>query len=1282
MLKETSIANRYEIIGMLGKGGMGSVYRVLDSETKKELACKVMHEKLDNEQALQRFSAEFKVTSQLHHPNIVTAYDFGFLEDGRPFYTLELIHGKTLETFTREKGGFRDLFAIIFDVCLALDRIHQAGLVHNDVKDRNIMIDENQRGVLMDLGLVCTGLSGDGNFKGTIGYAAPEIIRGETYDHRSDLYSLGVVIYRCLSGQLHVNQESIGTILNAQLTGDIVPLHHRVINLDPRLVAAIHKLLSIDPFNRFASAGDLISELAQIPETGFSEKAANLTPAYGIPEDFIGREDFLEQLQKPLFAPSPETQLQLLIGPEGIGKTRLARELKISVQTNGLRFIHVSATKAINDALYVIRSVISYALHERGREADQIAANSSQWLAMLFPEEDKFNPAGDSFETLEMDLKRQNLISGLAICLTSLISDKSTVLFVDDFQNAGAMTVRWISSLLTQKNTQYPFLIILAAEVPAWTDKINNDTIYRNFLNQFQTTSNQIHLETLTYDEIQNFLVRRFDSTLAEKDFIDRLMEETGGNPMFLELVIRDLIERKKLYRKSFRWTFDLKSLLEIPVAGGMQEILIRRLNLLGKLEYTALQVLSIFPGFVSFELVQQLFNEDFATTLKIVKQLVDKGFAREKRVGSQHYYGFHQNQFRTIVYGKISEIHRTELHHNAAVLIRKSAEKENSAALAYHFARGGDLDQAIRFSYKAGTEAADVFAFEEASEYFINSLKYLKIMEYPKPNSKNQYLFATYNRLAQSYSETGETWKAEDTLLQYLHVASEFGHISDRIRILQNLAVLKLNQGLIPKAEWYFQEAEGLLTEEHTDNPSTRYLQMGLLLNCGILLMQKGRLEEAKSHFFSVMKLSETDHQQYFYAAAAAHLDITLGLNLEKSNFRQEALRLAINNKFHDIRYICMSNEITDLIYQGKISSARTKANKLIQDADKYGSSKWRLIVRLYSLPALLWAGAWCEATALLTQINALQSKISIQKYFDRLIHAAGSLELFKCNFSDAITYFNQALEKATELEKTVFHLEISLDLIQAEIRSGLIKQAESRLQSIAQKARELNLKRFESHIDFLHKLLIWESDRPTWRRSSSISNTTELNALQSQILEMAAAERTGKEISTMSWQSLYEIIQDQGIHYLSVQLVIYRLNCWLKGKQTLRSQELDQLRTQLLTAREFCFKNSLDQLRLELDQLHLAMGKRVCDPEIVYQARKNIECTAGFKGAETQMIQNYAILSDTVDLESLRKSLIHETDIQLTQEMLMKLAQDSGGQALLHLLKDIQQKMSDSDL
>jgi len=268
----------YEVVSQLGGGGMGEVYRANDSRLHRLVAIKVIGLTGDRDH-LRRFEQEARSIAALNHPNIVAIYDVGTHKDS-PFLVTELLEGETLrERVNRGPLAVRKAIEIATHIAQALSAAHQRGIVHRDLKPENIFLTRDGHTKLLDFGLskeqafgaggeVAATLTGSattpGTVMGTVGYMSPEQVRGQAVDHRSDIFSLGTVLYEMLSGRKAFAGPSSVETMNAILTTEPAEIDTTATRIPPGLDRIVRHCLEKDPADRFQSARDLTFALGAL----------------------------------------------------------------------------------------------------------------------------------------------------------------------------------------------------------------------------------------------------------------------------------------------------------------------------------------------------------------------------------------------------------------------------------------------------------------------------------------------------------------------------------------------------------------------------------------------------------------------------------------------------------------------------------------------------------------------------------------------------------------------------------------------------------------------------------------------------------------------------------------------------------------------------------------------------------------------------------------------------------------------------------------------------------
>jgi serine/threonine protein kinase len=271
----------YEIVGLLGAGGMGEVYKAHDHRLAREVAIKILPDSLHSQEQIVRFKREAQAAGTLNDPHIVAVFDTG-MHEGTPYVVSELLNGRTLRDLMLE-GPLRPRKAIEYaiQIALGLAAAHEQGVYHRDLKPGNIFVTRDGQIKLLDFGLAKFGarppeidgrlttetgpLTGPAAILGTAGYAAPEQIRGDASDHRADIFSFGCTLHEMLCGDRAFHGHSNIELLTAILRDDPSPLA-TTLNLPAGLDHVVRRCLEKNPRERFQSARDLAFHLQQIQE--------------------------------------------------------------------------------------------------------------------------------------------------------------------------------------------------------------------------------------------------------------------------------------------------------------------------------------------------------------------------------------------------------------------------------------------------------------------------------------------------------------------------------------------------------------------------------------------------------------------------------------------------------------------------------------------------------------------------------------------------------------------------------------------------------------------------------------------------------------------------------------------------------------------------------------------------------------------------------------------------------------------------------------------------------
>lgn len=401
-----SPTERYELLEEIGHGGFATVYRTRDKMLDRSVALKELNSHLLADKSwITRFRQEAKLIARLDHPRIVTIHDVG-----PAFIVMRLVNGPTLAELLAERTRlpWAETLDVITAVGEALDFAHEQGILHRDLKPANILLDPERGPLLTDFGLAKlmseNSLSQSGNVVGTPYYIAPEIWDGEEATPQTDTYALGCILYEMLTGQKLFFGETPPTVMAAHFQTPGFPTRWPA-EVPTGITAVLTKALARRPQERYATANDLVQALKALadgPATAVAAASAGPTaPRQNLPRpptSFVGRDDEIQKISQLLMT-EPDCRLLTMIGPGGIGKTRLAIEAARAVDmADGAWFVPLAPLSSAQFLASAIADELGVIFHGSEDPAEHLGDHlkDKELLLVLDNFEHLLSPPGEA----------------------------------------------------------------------------------------------------------------------------------------------------------------------------------------------------------------------------------------------------------------------------------------------------------------------------------------------------------------------------------------------------------------------------------------------------------------------------------------------------------------------------------------------------------------------------------------------------------------------------------------------------------------------------------------------------------------------------------------------------------------------------------------------------------------------------------------------------------------------------------------------------------------------
>ena len=743
------LADRYEIVSELGRGGMGVVYRARDPRLNRDVAVKLIPPSQLSPDAEQRFEREAQLVAQMDHPSVVPIYDFG-RHDGALFFVMALVAGTNLRAFLKGDTSLGEIAEVGIQVADALDYSHARGVVHRDIKPENIMVARDGSGLrvrVMDFGLARVAsdarMTRTGTLLGTVGYLSPEQISGRGIDGRSDIYALGTVLYECVVGEPPFSGEAQTVVY--RIVHEF-PQSPRALGakIDEPLEEIILACLAKDAAQRPQRAGDVAQALtryrAGMRDSDRTRMVSDLTrttdgskPAQA---PFIGRQREQTQLQHRLNAAvAGECQLVLVGGEPGIGKTRLLDELENLAHARQIRVLHgrsLSTDRGLPYQEFFELILEHFRVKGHGSAPPADLSDLAPELVALFPmlgEVPEIRSAAGSGALTGQRVahspeSRSQIFELLARTLARIAGDRPLVLCLEDL-HAAEVSLEALDYLVRRLGSA-PILVVGTYRTTETHARHPLNRLIEAF--QGERRALTIVLGPLSVTEHQAFLETLIGTGVAET-LVRKLHGASEGNPFFTKELVRSLVDSGGIAKDhSDEWNLSAEAALAADTLPATIQMAVEKR--IGRLPAELRDLLS-----VASVIGKSVDAKDLAALAQAgdidnhLDSLVEQGLIEEDRDSRGDMLSFSSGVVRDVLYAGLSPRKRRSLHRRCAELLetRHAGRIERVLPqLVHHFFQGDVPDKTVEYALRLARTSLDAFSAEEARRSAASALTFL----------------------------------------------------------------------------------------------------------------------------------------------------------------------------------------------------------------------------------------------------------------------------------------------------------------------------------------------------------------------------------------------------------------------------------------------------------------------------------------------------------------------------------------------------------------------------
>jgi len=872
----TSFASgRYLVRRPLGQGGQKKVYLARDDRLDRDVVIALLKTDQLGADSVPRLIREAQAMARLgSHPNIVTVYDIGD-EEGRPFIVSQYVEGGSvadlLKSADKHRLSFDQVIRIGSQICQALVHCHSQGIIHRDLKPGNVWLSQDGTAKLGDFGLAVSAdfsrITLEGALVGTVVYMPPELMLGHQAEPRSDLYSLGVMLYEVVTGRPPFMGDQFVAIISQHINSPpVAPSWHNP-EVPQALETLILRLLAKSPEERPESAAEVAKALAAIASSS-QELADRAVPhdakslsrlAGGV---FIGREQETKELRVALNDTlAGKGHLFMLVGEPGSGKTRMTEQLATyarlcNAQVLIGRCYEGEGAPAFWPWLQIVRS---YAQEMEPEKLLSAMGPGAADIAQVVSEIKERLPDLPAPPPLEPEQARFRLFDSVTTFLKNASKLQPLVVILDDLHWADKPSLLLLQFLARDLKDASILVIGTYRDMELGRQHPLSQTLGE--LSR-QGLSARIVLRGLTEQDVARFIEMTTGIKPQEK-LVRTVYQQTEGNPFFLSEIVRLLVVEGQLERPQ------VTTASGVRIPEGVREVIGRRLDRLSDECNRILTTASVIGREFSLDALEPLSDISGDQLLELLDEAMAARVINElpQAVGQ---YSFVHALIRETLYDEISTARRVRFHRRIGETLEQlygNSPDSHLTELAYHFFQAspaGNGDKAIDYAIRAARRATTLLAYEEAAGHYEHARVVIELQDEVDQEQRGEMSLA----LGEAYTKAGNNAKAREAFLQAADIARKRGAPEQLARAALDIGMGMAGSGKVDEIQVsMLKEALSALSEEDSA------LRVRLLAQLSLALYYSPELRDDLNHQAVEMARRVDDAEATVAALYGKHL-------------------------------------------------------------------------------------------------------------------------------------------------------------------------------------------------------------------------------------------------------------------------------------------------------------------------------------------------------------------------------------------------------------------------